>query len=768
MMLKKGRVLLVMMGFIVCIMLSVESTYAYTMTQYSRQTMFKEGYLYFEIIGGPQGNSKIQLKVYRTQAPAWNTFNNSSTTWSVKINGGVNKHHIRLKSTSIQTKKDTTPEWNILNISLMYDMPAHYTYIKDSVSKAPPKSRLNLLYYNQANNGKNSAKETGYHQAKVSTRTINLQVNATQIGLRTYYNKRYYNVSQKMYIGLPQRKVTVSHYYQTAKDKKWHQFKTNDYTVTDTKSLMPYSTTPPIGYHVNSIYKVFQSGKVESTGKVNQQSAYICGGNKNIHIDYYANDYQNTISHWIGGFRNGEGNNGNKTMYLIGQSTFSSLYDVSWRLDENRQINIPKGFYLSSNIGTSHIDGYWKSYTLPLSVNQKSMNMFFEYYYYPYSYSITYHLDGGINHSANPTHYNVLYGVSLQTPYKQGYEFLGWYISGVKVTGINEGKNAYFSNKDILYKELSQRTIGNIDVYAKWRKMKPPLLTVPVNTYNNRVPFHDRICQSLILNKGDIFEAKRYASAYDEKDGDITDKIVIQKNTVPLSNKRAMTSGIYEVIYSVTNSYSQSTQKSLKVMINEPPVILQQERYFIKNSNLTFGQVLSQVGIVDQEEGILWKGYDIDESELEKFIGNKIHVHPYQIKMTIQNAKKQEIISTYQSENQKVSLGVGDYKVNIDVIDSHYGHSSQQFDLHIVEKQDISQTLIKSPRYIHLNSLSSLHQKGKWKNNQEYYHTLTNSLNRRNPMMKYHYSVECVKSVKKNSIPSRVSNIIFIQRYMRN
>ena len=106
--------------------------------------------------------------------------------------------------------------------------------------------------------------------------------------------------------------------------------------------------------------------------------------------------------------------------------------------------------------------------------------------------------------------------------------------------------------------------------------------------------------------------------------------------------------------------------------------------------------------------------------------------------------------------------------MNIDVIDSHYGHSSQQFDLHIVEKQDISQTLIKSPRYIHLNSLSSLHQKGKWKNNQEYYHTLTNSLNRRNPMMKYHYSVECVKSVKKNSIPSRVFNIIFIQRYMRN
>lgn len=181
------------------------------------------------------------------------------------------------------------------------------------------------------------------------------------------------------------------------------------------------------------------------------------------------NTYTNSIGHWAWGFTKGEGNNGDKRAFNLNNTSFSKEYNASYTLNKLDAVEIPNGFYLEQTFGTDSISGSWKHYDLGYTGNQQAKNMFFEYDYSPYTYNVTYDLDGGTNNSANPSTYNVLYGVSLKNPTKKGYRFLGWYEGNKKVTGINEGANASFSSASDLYSKLKTRKTGNVKLTAKWQ-----------------------------------------------------------------------------------------------------------------------------------------------------------------------------------------------------------------------------------------------------------------------------------------------------------
>lgn len=83
-------------------------------------------------------------------------------------------------------------------------------------------------------------------------------------------------------------------------------------------------------------------------------------------------------------------------------------------------------------------------------------------------YTVTYHLDGGVNPVDNPVSYNLnTAAVNLKNPTKVGYDFGGWYaaedFSGSKVTKL-EAKSPY-GNKDF-YAEWTQKTV-TVKVEAK-------------------------------------------------------------------------------------------------------------------------------------------------------------------------------------------------------------------------------------------------------------------------------------------------------------
>ncbi len=181
------------------------------------------------------------------------------------------------------------------------------------------------------------------------------------------------------------------------------------------------------------------------------------------------------IAHWFGFFENGEGNNGDKDQILFVEDKYSSYSGNTITLGETKVLTtIPNGFYNTKRFGTGNIDGVWAGYNFGTvdSVVQGKDDMYFEYYYRPYEYTITYNLNGGTNSSSNPATYNVLYGFTLENPTREGYTFAGWTdADGNKVTGINPGKNASFATNatyEQFCQELAGRTTGDQILTANW------------------------------------------------------------------------------------------------------------------------------------------------------------------------------------------------------------------------------------------------------------------------------------------------------------
>ena len=202
----------------------------------------------------------------------------------------------------------------------------------------------------------------------------------------------------------------------------------------------------------------------------------------NIYAHWEPNTYTNQIDHWAYGFKNGDGNNNDKRAYHLKHTTFTKKYGEKVTYTTNDAITIPNGFSLRENFGSSAYEGSWKYYKMGTSFSQPSKATTVEYDYVPITYTITYNLNGGTLSKENPSTYNVLYGVDFTNePTKEGYKFLGWYINGKKVTGINVGCNATFTSADDLYAKLATRTTGDQTVEAKWEKLKDLTITNKVS-----------------------------------------------------------------------------------------------------------------------------------------------------------------------------------------------------------------------------------------------------------------------------------------------
>lgn len=71
--------------------------------------------------------------------------------------------------------------------------------------------------------------------------------------------------------------------------------------------------------------------------------------------------YTDSISHWANGFKNQEGNNDDKTAFLIGKTTFSQDAASKYSLDLSKATTIPNGFKLSDGFDSASIDGTKKT-----------------------------------------------------------------------------------------------------------------------------------------------------------------------------------------------------------------------------------------------------------------------------------------------------------------------------------------------------------------------------------------------------------------------
>lgn len=260
-------------------------------------------------------------------------------------------------------------------------------------------------------------------------------------------------------------KATLAHYIATFNANGGTLSGSSSKTVTSTKTYGTLPTATRTGYTFAGWYDAKTGGN-----KITSISAVNIAADTTFYAHWTPNKYKNKYEHWAWGFKNSEGNNSKKNAYLLQTTYGEEIYGEEFTPNASYGLTVPNGYYLASRFKNNQITGSWQTYNFGTKLTQPEYVMNFEYDYYPTDYTITYNLDGGTNSSSNPDSYTVLYGVTFAEPTKKGYDFLGWYdANGNKITGINEGCNATFSDTADLYSKLKTRTTGNISVTAKWK-----------------------------------------------------------------------------------------------------------------------------------------------------------------------------------------------------------------------------------------------------------------------------------------------------------
>ena len=102
-------------------------------------------------------------------------------------------------------------------------------------------------------------------------------------------------------------------------------------------------------------------------------------------------------------------------------------------------------------------------------------------------YSITYHLNGGVNNAVNPTVYSSTESVSLHAPTRIGYRFIGWYAESsfkTKVTGWSAGetgdKNLYANWRKVSYGSDPEPTVTPLPTFTPAPTMTPTQKPAPI------------------------------------------------------------------------------------------------------------------------------------------------------------------------------------------------------------------------------------------------------------------------------------------------
>lgn len=472
--------------------------------------------------------------------------------------------------------------------------------------------------------------------------------------------------------------------------------------VTDFYQQYDYGTK----YEIKDIKSV--TGKTYngvSSGQING----TIGTYNSVQLKFSTTLYTNTISHWMFGFKNGEGNNSNKSAWFIGNTTFSQNYNTSFTMNSSRAKTIPKGFQLASSFGTSSIEGTWKSYAMGTSVTQKSNSMSFEYDYTPITYTISYNMNGGTNNSSNPTSYNILYGVTLQNPIRKGWSFEGWYLNGKKVSGINVGANAVFTSESDMYNKLNSRTSGNLTLEARWYN-DPPVLDLDIdggNTDGNPIPPIIKDDDTIVIQQNDIFTPSKYLDATDKESGEKLDISI--DNKVPLDeNNKAYQSGTYDVIYTATDEGGASSSFTLHVIVNEPPVITATDRIFFKGQqNVDSEELLRKVIAEDKEDGILTDRVTIVSID-------------YKDGRVDKNVKRLDTSKT------------GEFTITYTVTDNYKKTITKTATIKVVDNQSVVNSGTSSAiRFINLKFLNTLNSYSIWSTDSNYKSTLLNSLNQK-------------------------------------
>lgn len=294
--------------------------------------------------------------------------------------------------------------------------------------------------------------------------------------------------------------------------------------------------------------------------------------------------------------------------------------------------------------------------------------IFCEYATEDFTFSVTrhrstYHFDanGGINAPSDQyKYYGKDFTFPLQQPTYKGHQFMGW---------------SRYKETEAMYQP--NQTVGGLpDVdmtfYAIW-KNEMPIITAPITTDDKEVMIENN---RMIIQLNDVFNAKSYATAKDQEDGDLTDKIEVIQNEVVLNQQNeAIKSGLYKVTYQVKDSGGNTATKTIEVLVNDPPIINANHRYFFVGELIDESILLKDVEALDKEDGNISQKVKVD----------------------------------YHLLNSQI---IGQYPVIYEVTDQYHKTVQKKINVNIVSDRYDTNRL--GVRYISLDYINTLSKNSKW------------------------------------------------------
>lgn len=133
------------------------------------------------------------------------------------------------------------------------------------------------------------------------------------------------------------------------------------------------------------------------------------------------------------------------------------------------------------------------------------------------------------------------------------------------------------------------------------------------------------VANDVIVEQGTAFEPLTSVTANDKEDGDITDRVIVVKNTV---NTEVV--GDYEVTYQVTDRHGLTTEKTITVHVthtNVAPTIQAEDVIISKDADF---DVLSEVSAFDAEDGDLTHAIKVIKNEVNMAVAGVYEV-TYQV-----------------------------------------------------------------------------------------------------------------------------------------
>lgn len=371
------------------------------------------------------------------------------------------------------------------------------------------------------------------------------------------------------------------------------------------------------------------------------------------------------------------------------------------------------------------------------------------------NYEVAFNGNGASNGSmTNQTFlYNQYQNLKANTFSKIGHTFGGWNTA-------SNGSGASYNNQQSVKNLTSPNSV--ITLYAKWVNTPPNIITPTLPNPNppgasNIPPIIDG--GKLVIQLGDKLEAIKYFTANDKEDGNITDKIIITNNPVPLDkNLNAIKSGEYVVSAKVTDLGGLSNTANLTVLVNEPPTIQAEDRWFLQDQAVNRDNLLEQVIAMDKEDGDLHSKIVIDYI---KYQDGRVVNNPTSFDTSFVN-----------------ETGIDDIKETVSeikyTVSDKYGKSATTVaKLHLSRDiQKFKEKRKKTVRYIDLKNINTLDKTSLWKVDSGMNKRLASTLSKTDQSQAkvvYSYTNKELKEIKawvRENKPSQGANQTYVTKYL--